>query len=117
MEVIAKVTLVVGDGQYAVPGTAVQVKDADEARSLVAAGYARWPEDAVVEGTGSGDTDGKAEGTPLPDEFPGREHLVAAGYGTVEAVRGIADLDALPGIGQATEAKILEVLEGLKAAV
>ena len=106
MEVVAKVTLVVGDGQYAVPGTAVQVKDADEARSLVAAGYARWP-----------DTDGKAEGTPLPDEFPGREHLVEAGYGTVEAVRGIADLDALPGIGQATESKILQVLEGLEAAV
>lgn len=41
--------------------------------------------------------------TVLPDDFPGRSHLLAAGLNTVEAVQGRMDsLEAIPGIGPVT---------------
>lgn len=41
--------------------------------------------------------------TVLPDDFPGRAHLLAAGLNTVEAVQGRKDsLEAIPGIGPVT---------------
>ena len=43
--------------------------------------------------------------TVLPDDFPGRAHLLAAGLTTVEAVRNTAvtaGLESIKGIGPAT---------------
>ncbi len=46
--------------------------------------------------------------TPLPDDFPSREILVAAGFTTMEGARAASDeaLLALDGIGPATLQKI-----------
>jgi hypothetical protein len=62
-------------------------------------------------GTGA-PTGGGATVTTLPEDFPGRDLLVAAGYGTVEAVAASTDdeLVALKGIGKGTVAKIREAL-------
>lgn len=50
-------------------------------------------------------------GTPLPEDFPGREALVTAGYTTVESVPNDFDaLFALDGIGKATAKSIVEAL-------
>lgn len=41
--------------------------------------------------------------TVLPDDFPGRAHLLAAGLNTLEAVQARKDsLEDIPGIGPAT---------------
>jgi hypothetical protein len=48
----------------------------------------------------------------LPDDFPGRAHLLDAGLGTIEAVRRHEDLTQISGIGPATADKIKEALEG-----
>lgn len=51
------------------------------------------------------------EATPLPADFPGREHLTAAGIVVLESVpRELAALTALPGIGKVTAGRILEAL-------
>lgn len=52
-----------------------------------------------------------AAGTELPDDFPGRDALVTAGFSTLESVP--ADGDALvkiEGIGKVTAGKILAAL-------
>jgi hypothetical protein len=49
--------------------------------------------------------------TPLPDDFPGRDALLAAGYKTVESVpRDRQTLIDLDGIGEKTADKILAAL-------
>lgn len=57
--------------------------------------------------------DAPSGGTPLPADFPEREHLVGT-YPTLEALRGAsaADLEALPKIGKA---KTKAVQDALKA--
>lgn len=55
-----------------------------------------------------------AEGSgDLPEDFPGRAQLIAAGFDMLAAVRGIRDFDAIKGIGQATEEKIVAYLNTL----
>jgi len=51
--------------------------------------------------------------TPLPDDFPGRNALLAAGYATLESLRGLseADLIAIKGIGPKLAKQILQALE------
>jgi hypothetical protein len=48
----------------------------------------------------------------LPDDFPGREHLEAAGYTTTYQVKALAfdELVTLPGIGKATARKIISAM-------
>lgn len=49
-----------------------------------------------------------AAGTPLPEDFPGRAALEAAGIDTLEAVpRDGDDLVAISGIGKVTAGQIL----------
>lgn len=52
----------------------------------------------------------------LPDDFPGRDALAAAGVESVAELVDIDDLRGIPGIGPATERKIREALEGGRAA-
>jgi predicted flap endonuclease-1-like 5' DNA nuclease len=51
--------------------------------------------------------------TPLPEDFPGRGALLAAGYTTLESLRGLseADLIAIKGIGPKLAKQILQALE------
>jgi len=51
--------------------------------------------------------------TPLPEDFPGRSALLAAGYATLESLRGLseADLVAIKGIGPKLAQQILQALE------
>lgn len=51
--------------------------------------------------------------TPLPEDFPSRAELVAAGLTTIEEVKTAKDLAGLPGIGKANATKILKTLVGL----
>lgn len=50
--------------------------------------------------------------TGLPDDFPGRDSLLAAGIDSIESATGVDDLEAIPGIGKATAKKIRAYLEG-----
>jgi ERCC4-type nuclease len=51
--------------------------------------------------------------TPLPENFPGRGALLAAGYTTLESLRGLseADLIAIKGIGPRLARQILQALK------
>ena len=53
-----------------------------------------------------------AGGTPLPEDFPGRAALQAAGYTTLEALRGLTqeELAAIKGIGPKLAQRILAAL-------
>jgi len=61
---------------------------------------------------------GYPDDTPeiLPDDFPGREYLAAAGYTTVYQVKALTfdDLTALPGIGRATARRIMSAIGELE---
>ena len=46
----------------------------------------------------------------LPDDLPGRSAFISAGYYTLAAVRACRDFDEVPGIGQATEARLVAYL-------
>lgn len=48
----------------------------------------------------------------LPEDFPGRAALEAAGVNTYAQARAVAELTDITGIGAATAKKILEALEG-----
>ncbi|ALJ90055.1 helix-hairpin-helix domain-containing protein [Thermus aquaticus] len=54
-----------------------------------------------------------APATPLPPGFPGASALLAAGYTTLESLRGLseADLIAIRGIGPRLAKQILQALE------
>ena len=54
-----------------------------------------------------------APATPLPPGFPGASALLAAGYTTLESLRGLseADLVAIKGIGPKLARQILQALE------
>jgi hypothetical protein len=54
-----------------------------------------------------------APATPLPPGFPGRNALLAAGYTTLESLRGLseADLIAIKEIGPKLAQQILRALE------
>jgi len=51
--------------------------------------------------------------TPLPEDFPGRDALVAAGRGCLEDLKGasLEELTQIKGIGKKTAEKILAALE------
>ncbi len=51
--------------------------------------------------------------TPLPEDFPGRGALLAAGYTTLESLRSLseADLTAVRGVGPKLARQILRALE------
>jgi hypothetical protein len=55
--------------------------------------------------------------TPLPEDFPGRGALLAAGYTTLESLRGLseADLIAIKGIGPKLVQQILQALQALES--
>lgn len=71
--------------------------------AAVANGFARYPDEEVVEGA-------EPSGV-LPKDFPGCTDLIAAEKGTYEDVpRVLADLTDLPGIGKKTAERILAAL-------
>lgn len=47
----------------------------------------------------------------LPEDFPGREQLIAAGIFTTAEIKAVAKLEDLPGIGKATAERIRKALE------
>lgn len=68
--------------------------------------YAHW--DAGQEEAGSP----ASQGTPLPEGFPARDLLLAAGYTTLERVQAATDeeLLAIQGIGRRLLGKIRDAL-------
>lgn len=105
-DVIAQVTIRSGRVAYP-PGSVVTIESPEEAANLVARGDAEWAGDGEVSSPAAGGA------TPLPEDFPGRRELFAAGFKTIEAVRGIKDFDEIKGIGQTREEQILAYLEEL----
>ncbi len=72
------------------------------AENAIATGYARLP----------GDVPPEVAGTSLPENFPVRDELLAAGIETLEDVpRSVSELKALPGVGKVAAARILAALE------
>ena len=55
------------------------------------------------------------EPSTLPDDFPGREALVAAGFDSLAKVEAVADFDEIPGVGQITEERIVAWFEDMDA--
>lgn len=54
-----------------------------------------------------------AADTPLPEDFPGRKALAAAGIQALEDVpRKLTTLTAIAGIGEKTAVAVLEALDG-----
>ena len=89
-------------GKYYGPGKGIEVP-LSVARSL---GKVPAPETTAAQAAPAPVGDG------LPDDFPGRAQLVAAGLDTMSAVRAHEDLTQVEGIGPATAGKIQEALEG-----
>lgn len=97
---------------------AIEVEDESEAKQ------AETPEDKQAESpenkAAGGDVDessdegaeGAEEGAApqLPDDIPHRDELIDAGVASLEALRDLEDLTALPGIGKAKAADIKEYL-------
>lgn len=44
----------------------------------------------------------------LPDDLPGKKAFREAGYNDIDVIRNLADWDAVPGIGQITEDKLVD---------
>lgn len=44
----------------------------------------------------------------LPDDLPGKQAFQEAGYNDLDVIKNLADWDAVPGIGQKTEDKLVE---------
>lgn len=66
-----------------------------------------------AEGEDPAEADEEAGDTPeLPEDFPGRDELMAAGLVTVEQVAATEDLTTVPGIGNATQGRIRDYLAG-----
>lgn len=72
-------------------------------RARVPASFARALGLTPITETSAPTADETAECTPLPDDFPVRDLLIAGGITTIEAVREATDKDlrALKGIGPA----------------
>jgi hypothetical protein len=62
---------------------------------------------------GSAPPNAQESATPLPENFPGRSALLAAGYTTLESLRGLGEADfiAIKGIGPKLAQQILQALE------
>jgi hypothetical protein len=54
------------------------------------------------------------EATDLPEDVPGRKHLIAAGHTTMAKVRALETFDGIDGIGTATATKLGEYLSDSK---
>jgi hypothetical protein len=52
-----------------------------------------------------------AAGTPIPDDFPGRRVLQAAGIRTLEDLRALRDLESVRGVGPKLAAAIERAME------
>lgn len=82
--------------------------DADQAKEYVEKGYAKEynPEkkepDKVEEAKPSSD---------IPEDFPGRDDFIAAGYNDFKDVEEIEDYQSVSGIGDSTEIKIKNYFE------
>lgn len=95
--------MIVHDGHVLGDGAAVEVLQAQDD-----------PSGSETTNTGAGDegADTDPDETPLPDDFPGREELAAAGVRSIEAVLELSDeLEQINGIGPATARDISEALE------
>lgn len=88
----------------------MQAKDADTREVMLLEAIAAAVTTAAAETADVGTT-----ADALPAGFPGRDALAAAGYTTAVAVRAVADLTAITGIGKATAAAITEALTALPA--
>jgi len=119
-DVIAQVTIQAGRVTYP-PGSVVAIDNPDEARRLVESGDAEWASDVTPAATGDpqdvgggGESDVDEEySDEIPEDFPARKELLAAGIRTLTAVREIKDFDQIRGIGQAKEDAIVAYLEEL----
>lgn len=73
---------------------------------------ATTPSATLVTSSGASTKPGTGQQTVLPQNFPGREHLVAAGVDSVEKVKQLSrdEIVALKGIGETTADKIGKAL-------
>lgn len=71
---------------------------------------------ALVVGVDDVGTTANDDASALPDDFPGRDALIASDITTIDAVRAVANLTAITGIGKATAAAITEALAALAPA-
>ena len=88
--------------------------------NAIASGWARVPTDgelglpdaAELELQEAEELKAESSITPLPDDFPARPELIAAGLKTVEAVKAYEDLLSVKGIGSRTVDRIRGYLGG-----
>lgn len=111
-----------GPGIVQVPASfarALGLEPVEEPKEEVAGGAQVAPLEPSGSEPAGGAPQGSAEGEPpaegsgaqaasdLPEDFPGREALIEAGYTTLDAVRAIDfEQTKVPGVGKATIAKI-----------
>ncbi len=107
----------IGAGLLLAAGATVSVELAtphwDEKGKLYRPGTHSLPRELAQKWGYVQESSGSAETTALPDDFPGRQHLIAQQFGTIEAVRTLSrdQLIALQGIGETTADRILEALK------
>ncbi len=105
------------DGKRYAPGQTITLDErtAAELRPYGVIGGTFAPAAPAPQGPPVGGAGG--EGTPLPETFPGREPLEAAGIRFVEqlADKAADDLTQIKGIGPATAKAILAARDELKA--
>jgi hypothetical protein len=107
-EVVAIHTLVAG-GKPRPPGETVAIPTKEEAQKLVTQGAAAWPADAP----GAAPEETKDPVSDLPEGFPFRAELAAAGVTSVAGLLEVEDLTSLDGIGKARAEQISEALQEL----
>lgn len=76
------------------------------------AGHWSWVDKDEIEKYGYLDKGIAEEWKPpednLPDDLPGKKHFLEAGYNDLKVIEHLSDWDAVPGIGQITEDKLVE---------
>ena len=107
-DVVAIHTLVSG-GRPRPPGETVVIPTKQEAQKLVDQGAAAWPADAPR----AAPEETKDPVSDLPEGFPFRAELAAAGVTSMDELLEVEDLTNLDGIGNARAEQISKALDEL----